>query len=104
MCHEDAQASCCTRDEGGPFEVALEGAASNNQKLLRAKAVVVNVLVKRRGVITSCMDERDERKRTSDEASKHPLDDIKTGVPPVLREQHGGNLLTGHVMSGVQEA
>ena len=49
LCHEDAQASCCTRDEGRPFEVALEGEASNSQKLLRAKAVVVNVLVKRRG-------------------------------------------------------
>ena len=48
LCHEDAQASCCTRDEGRPFEVALEGEASNSQKLLRAKAVVVNVLVKRR--------------------------------------------------------
>src|SRR5208282_3985432 len=23
LCQEDAQASCCTRDEGGPFEVAL---------------------------------------------------------------------------------
>jgi hypothetical protein len=50
------------------------------------------------------MDERDERKRTSEEASKHPRDDIKTGVPPVLREQHGRNLLTGHAVSGVQEA
>ena len=33
-------------------------------------AMVVNVVVKRRGKTTSCMDERDERKRTSDEASK----------------------------------
>jgi len=48
LCHEDAQASCCTRDEGRPFEVALEGEASNSQKLLRTKAVVVNVLVQRR--------------------------------------------------------
>ena len=23
LCQEDAQASCCTGDEGGPFEVAL---------------------------------------------------------------------------------
>jgi hypothetical protein len=31
-------------------------------------------------------------------------DDIETGVffPP--REEHGGNLLTGHAVSGVQEA
>jgi hypothetical protein len=49
LCHEDAQASCCTREEGWPFEAALEGEASNTQKLLRTKAVVVNVLVQRRG-------------------------------------------------------
>ena len=29
-------------------------------------AMVVNVVVKRRGSTTSCVDERDERKRTSD--------------------------------------
>jgi hypothetical protein len=71
LCHEDAQASCCTRDEGRPFAVALEGETANCQKLLQAKAVVVNVLVKRRDdMITSGVEERDERKRTSDEASK----------------------------------
>ena len=48
MCHEDAQASCGTRDAGRPFAVTLEGQASNSQKLLRTKAVVVNVLVKKR--------------------------------------------------------
>ena len=39
----------CTSNAGRPFEVTLDGKASNNQKLLRAKAVMVNVLVKRRG-------------------------------------------------------
>jgi hypothetical protein len=50
LCHEDAQASCCTRDEGGPFAVALEGETANSQKLLQPKAVVVTVLVKRRHI------------------------------------------------------
>jgi len=31
-------------------------------------------------------------------------DDTKTGVSPVLREQHGRYLFTGHAVSGVQEA
>jgi hypothetical protein len=35
------------------------------------------------------MDERDERKRSSVEASKG-VNDIKTGVFIVLREKHGG--------------
>ena len=71
LCQEDARASCCVRDEGRPFGAALQGEASNRQELLRPKPAVVNVLVKK-GVtlITSGMDERDERKQTSDEASK----------------------------------
>ncbi len=50
LCHEDARASCCTKDEGErPFGVALYEEASNCHKLLRAKnSLVVNVMVKRR--------------------------------------------------------
>ena len=51
-------------------------------------------------MITSCRDERDECKRTSDHASKSNSDDIKTGVSRLFREQHGRDLLTGHAMSG----
>jgi hypothetical protein len=46
------------------------------------------------------MDERDERKQTSDEASKDD-NGIKTGVSSLLQEEHGENLLIGHVVSGV---
>ena len=41
-------ALCCTRDEGGSFGAVLYGKASNSHKLLRSKAAVVNVMVKRR--------------------------------------------------------
>jgi hypothetical protein len=43
-------------------------------------------------------------------ASKPPmkhrktLDDIKTGASFLLQEEHGENLLIGHVVSGVEEA
>ena len=46
------------------------------------------------------MDERDERKRTSGDASK-ALDGIRTGVAPLLQEECGGDLPTGHAVSGV---
>ena len=46
---EDAKASCCVRDEGGPLRTALQGEVSNSHKLLQPKAAVVNVMVKRRG-------------------------------------------------------
>jgi len=35
LCQEDAEASCCTRDEGGPFGAALWEVASNRHKLLQ---------------------------------------------------------------------
>ena len=34
LCQEDARASCCTRDEGGPFGAGLQEQASNSRKLL----------------------------------------------------------------------
>ena len=42
------EARCCTKDEGRPFGAALWEEASNCRKLLRLKAAVVNVPVKRR--------------------------------------------------------
>src|SRR3954471_13586342 len=47
LCQEDAQASCCARDGG--TGAALQEEASNCHELLRPKAAVVNVMVKRRG-------------------------------------------------------
>jgi hypothetical protein len=47
LCQEDAVASCCARDEGGPFGAVLQGEVSNRHKVLRTKAVVLNVVVKR---------------------------------------------------------
>ena len=41
------EARCCTKDEGRTFEAALWEEASNSRKLLRSKAAVVNVPVKR---------------------------------------------------------
>lgn len=83
LCQEEAKASCCTEDDGRSIGVALQGGVSNSHKLLWSKATVVNVMVKRRNLIASCVVERDERKRTFDEASKG-ADDIKTKVLKVL--------------------
>src|SRR6266852_542722 len=41
------------------------------------KTAVVNVMVKRRDKITSCVDKRDECKRSSEEASKTGKDDTQ---------------------------
>jgi hypothetical protein len=62
LCHEDVKASCCTRDGGRPSGAALQEEAPNRHEPLRSKAAVVNVMVKRRGMTASGVDERDERK------------------------------------------
>jgi len=54
--------------------------------------------------ITSGKNERDECKRTAEDASKSNKDDIKTEAARLSREEHGRNLLTGHAVSGVQAA
>ena len=67
-------------------------------------AAVVNVMVKRRGIlITSCVDERDECKRTADDASKMLRWHQNRGAS-LPWEKHGGYLLTGHAVSGVKAA
>ena len=64
-------------------------------------AAVVNVMVKRRdNLITSCGDGRDGCKRTADDASKGRKWHQNRGVA-LPWEKHGGNLLTGHAVSGV---
>ena len=64
-------------------------------------AAVVNVMVKRRdNLITSCGDERDECKRTAEDASKGHKWHQNRGVA-LPWEKHGGYLLTGHAVSGV---
>jgi hypothetical protein len=32
------------------------------------------------------------------------MDDIKTRLAPLVWEEHGGNLITGHVVSGAEVA
>jgi len=59
----------CTKDEGWPFGVALQGEASNHLKLLGSKASVVSVEEKADKMCQGG-DQEDERERTTDDASK----------------------------------
>jgi hypothetical protein len=93
-----------SRGDGGRSSgAALQGEASNNPELLRSRAVVVSVREKA-SVKTSCMEQRDERKRTTAEASKKLNGGIKTGCCTVVRDESSGSLLTGWVVSGVEVA
>ena len=88
------------RDGGRPSEAALQGEASNHPELLRSRAVVVSVREKAPKE-ASGMEQRDERKRTTAEASKAAMGDIETGSSCGVRDESSGCLLTGWVVSGV---
>jgi hypothetical protein len=59
------------RDEGRPLGAGLQEQASNHLKLHRSRAVVVSVKEKSGQRILAGKNQRDERKRTADEVSKH---------------------------------
>jgi hypothetical protein len=44
------KSACCAEDEGRTFGVVLQEKAPNSHELLQSKAVVVNVMVKRRDI------------------------------------------------------
>ena len=79
LCQEDAKASCCTEDEGRPFGTALQGEVSNCHELLWSKALVMNVMVKRRDI--DCVMWGLERRAKANRWIKHrsrTTDDTKT--------------------------
>ena len=73
-----------SKEDGGRSSgAALQGEASNSPELLRSRVAVVSVREKA-SVKTSCVEQRDERKRTTAEASKKLFGDIKTGCRTVV--------------------
>jgi hypothetical protein len=93
---------CCAGDGGWPSGTALQGEVSNHRKLLRLRAVVVSVAEKahvmrqvRAGKANVSEPLLKRRKRSGV---------IKTGVQSLPRDEPGGCLLTGQVVTGVKVA
>jgi len=94
---------CCTRDEVGPLEAAVQAEASNHPLLLPSREVVVRELGKGRG--------RPGQVRTVESNASEPLmrcrkrrNDVKTGGESLPRDQSGGNLFTARAASGMKAA
>lgn len=94
---------CCTRDEGGPLEAAVQAEASNHPLLLPLREVVVSESGKGR--------EKPCQVRTVESNASEPLmtcrkrrDDVKTGGVSLTRDQSGRNLSTAQVASGMKAA
>ena len=94
---------CCTSDGGRPPEAAVQAEASNHPLLLPLREVVVSELGK--GRARPCQ----VRIRETN-ASEPPMrcrkrrNGVETGVQSLLRDQSGGNLLTGQTASGMKVA
>jgi hypothetical protein len=104
LCQERArEARCCPRDEGGPFGAGLQEQASNSRELLPSNGGGGERSRKRRDLRVMCGLERRAQANHWRGLERFSTG-IKTGASQVLREEHGGNLLTGHAVSGVQVA
>jgi hypothetical protein len=94
---------CCMSDGGWPSAVALQGEAANHRKVLRSKAVVLSVAGKgapsARQVGAGKANESDPLMTCRKEQ-----DDIKTGLGRLARDQPGGCLSIGQVVSGMKVA
>lgn len=94
---------CCTRDEGGPFGVAVQAETSNHLLLLHLRGVVVSESGKGRA--------RPCQIRTVESNANEPLmtcrkrrNDVKTGRESLARDKSGSNLFTGQTASGIKVA
>jgi len=105
LCQERARgARCCTGDEGGPFGAGFQEQASNSRELLPSNGGGGERSRKRRDSRVMCGLERRAQANHRQRPRKDFTTGIKTGASQVLREEHGGYLVTGHAVSGVQVA
>ena len=98
------KAQCCTRDEGGSFGAGLQEQASNSRKLLSSNGGGGE----RYGKGVSKSRHVRVRETNASEPLMRPRNRStwwhQNRSAPALREEHGGNLVTGYAVSGVQVA
>jgi hypothetical protein len=105
LCQERVRgARCCTGDEGGPFGAGFQEQASNSRELLPSNGGGGERSRRRRDSRVMCGLERRAQANHRQRPRKDFTTGIKTGASQVLREEHGGYLVTGHAVSGVQVA
>jgi hypothetical protein len=94
---------CCTRDEGRPLGLGLQGQGPNHLKLLWHNGRGGERSRKRRDLYPSGVrweDERSEPLRTC----RKRRDVIETELQSLARDELGGSLLTARVVTGTKTA
>jgi hypothetical protein len=96
-------ATCFTRDEGGPLGAGLQDLASNHLKLQRLKVDVVSVQEKvKRDFIRYELRRRAKANRPMKRRKRRNV--IKTRVESLLWDESGGNLFIDQTVAGVKAA
>jgi hypothetical protein len=93
----------CARDGGGPSGIALQGEVPNHRKLLRSRAVVASVAGNGALIARQVRAKKANMGEPLD-TCRNSIDDAKTEVESLPREEPGGNLLTAQVVSGIKVA
>ena len=86
-----------------PFAVALQGEAANHREVRRSRAGVLSVAETARYQRVRCGSRR-RAKAIPPLRRRKRRDGIKTGVESLPRDESGGCLLTGQMVSGVKVA
>jgi hypothetical protein len=86
-----------------PFATAVQAEVANHREVRRSRAGVLSVAEKARCQRVRCGSRR-RAKAIPPMKCRKRRDDIKTGVESLPRDQPGGSLLTGQVVSGMKAA
>ena len=87
-----------------PSQPACRSRLQTTVSCCRPMAVVVNVTEKARLRLRHVLVRETNASEPPMRPRNRSTGDIKTGAPPLSGKEYGGNLITGHAVSGVQVA
>ena len=94
----------CVKDEGGPLGIGFQERVPNHSKLLRPKAVVVNVGGNARGMTPSRYAFGRRAKANPSMTRRKDMDVVKTRGVNLFWDKSVGCLVTGQTATGVKGA
>ena len=95
---------CCAGDGGRPSVVAVQAEIANHRKVLRSRAVGAERYGKRRVFERVRCDPMKANESEPQVSCRKAVDDIETGAQPLLRDESGGCLFIGQMVSGMYAA
>jgi hypothetical protein len=95
---------CCVGDGGRPSVVAVQAGIANHRKVRRLRAVRAERYGKRRVFECVRCDPMKANESEPQVSCRNAVDDIKTGVQSLPRDESGGCLFIGQMVSGMYAA